>query len=768
MSGLRRRRPSCAVHTREKLASSIRSENQMESLHRLAVCLNELAPCNETCSFKLHTYTWWWEARTGGECRSRCRASGPRGRSDALTVFGSSTQSSIMASTNVPNPPDSVSFFEESITAHWSNAYQPRVAFYKSVINSRHSSAKAPHEVLKQIRKESSIIKTQHALLNECENALLPVSRLAPEILAHVFHFLAEDLPLIPEHAEMLRYGPLPLLNSWTKVLHVSRNFRRTALGDPSLWPAVTTALGWNWMDRLIDLSGSTYITFHIGTDSRGMEQSIQSALLKVSTRVRSLQITSNAKGLRALKLPPLEMPVLQSIRFHGYDGEEEYSSDDEGLVPLWDLNVLTRVSMPAVQELSVHGFDKFPRVSNLLQTSLTSLHIGVDLNYSYVLVKLPPLQTFLGALSRLVNLTELSLERCQVEADEPRVFPISLPHLTELWLDGCDYMTLATLFAYLHTPPEAKLYLCTDLERFNHLPNEISPLFFDTLKRHLTTPACQDVRTVEYLTKPEEYPEMYPTISQRYNPNRSNNFFIINAWRQDDSRIVCADCERVPRHPSHFNYYDRPYDLVRYDRPEPDLTLAFEFGSRNPFKLTDECLGLFAATPSVKSLSLRFDYSSWKLSSWRHSLEDFANVNFLRADGSLGHDVLERLYSLGIESEPNSSLQRLPELKRLAILRDGDVQWRVQPNVAGLESRLDLLVKVWDLRKANGVPLQEVVLDERRSALLHYDTIRKTVNLRPIHLWSFDYPDRILSEEEDEEEDEEEEDEEYPMFGWP
>lgn len=96
---------------------------------------------------------------------------------------------------------------------------------------------------------------------------------------------------------------------------------------------------------------------------------------------------------------------------------------------------------------------------------------------------------------------------------------------------------------------------------------------------------------------------------------------------------------------------------------------------------------------------------------------------------------------------------QHLPELKAVALLRDGeDVLWRSRPAVDGCEDRLQLLARVWELRSENGVPLQEIVLDERRCTLPHFESLRKVVNIRPIHLWNFGHPDAILSEYEDEE----------------
>ncbi|KZV67225.1 hypothetical protein PENSPDRAFT_667211 [Peniophora sp. CONT] len=471
---------------------------------------------------------------------------------------------------------------KNSVKAHWSSAYQPRVEFYRSIIDSRHSSAKVPSEALRQIRRESSIIKAQHALLNECENALLPVSRLAPEILSHIFLFLAQDLPLVPEDAEKLdliiykrrrdKKNPHPLRKSWTKVLFVSRHFRRTALSDPSLWPAVTTALGQQWMNKLVDLSGSSPITFHLGARYDGMKKAVRAALVQVIGRTRSLQITSNSKGLRTLVLPTLQLPELRQVRFHMEDDEEESSTDGEDMVPSWNSDTLARVTAPALQELFIHGFGDFPWVSTLLQPSLTTLHIGVDAEPSHELVDLYSIKTLLAALSRLPRLAELSLKRCQVKVLHSGLAPVSMPLLRKVRLEHCEYMLVAYAFAHLHVPQEAKLYFSTDMQRFNDPPgtflsqhHQISPLFFSTLKQHLATAAWQNVYTVECMTKPEMYPEMYSgeasTIEDEEYDDYEDQAFVINVWRLDDPRIVCADCERVPRPKK--SYFDTPYDYV-------------------------------------------------------------------------------------------------------------------------------------------------------------------------------------------------------------
>ncbi|VDC07089.1 unnamed protein product [Peniophora sp. CBMAI 1063] len=690
-----------------------------------------------------------------------------------------------MASDSVESP-NAVPSFADSVTAHWSRAYQPRVEFYRSILNNQHSSRKAPSEALRQMREESIIIKAQHALLHECHNALLPVSRLAPELLSHVFHFLAQDLPLVPDEAEKLdraiymrrrerNANSHPLRRSWTKVLFVSRHFRRTALGDPSLWPTITTALGQEWMAKLIDFSGSSLVTFHLGARYDGMKKATKAALLKTISRVRGLQITSDSKGLRALRLSSIELPELHQIRFHMEADEEDANTDSEDTVPTWDPTALAQVNAPALRKLSIHGFGDFPWASNLLQHHLTTLHIGIDLEPSYDHVEFPSLRAMLSALSRLSSLTTLSLKRCKVKVIESALAVACLPLLRTLRLEDCSYMLVAYTFAHLQVPQEAKLYFSTDINRFNdrtspHMAHnlQMSQSFFRTLQEHLATPFWQDLRTVELMTMPEAYPEMYSTDDSVEKDDYSDyddidkQCFVMNAWRQDDSRIVCADCERVPRRKK--GYFDTPFDYVRYERPEPDLTISIYHG-RESFKFADECLRLFEHSPSVRTLSLRPDHKTWTLGGWPKSLDSFTNVSFLRVDGVLGQVILQRLYERGIASQGTGGSgakppQVLPRLKSLALLRDGEhVRWRTRPDIPGFGDRLQLLAAVWKLRAESGASLQEVALDERRCALSHFQSLRKTVNIRAIHLWDFGSYEPILSEEEDEESEEEDED---------
>ena len=66
------------------------------------------------------------------------------------------------------------------------------------------------------------------------------------------------------------------------------------------------------------------------------------------------------------------------------------------------------------------------------------------------------------------------------------------------------------------------------------------------------------------------------------------------------------------------------------------------------------------------------------------------------------------------------------------------------------------LLEKTWELRAANGMPLQEINLDERRCELPHFRALQKKVTIRPIHLWDNGCYEPIDSEEDSEEESEE------------
>lgn len=663
-----------------------------------------------------------------------------------------------------------------SVQTHWSKAYKPRIEFYEDAARGHVFSEESSREALERIRKESDIIKTHQARLNECENALLPVSKLAPEILSHVFFCLGEVLPLVTEDAKThdFEFNPHHLLRSWTRVLYVSRHFRRTALSDPSLWPDITTALGMDWMHKLVALSGSTPINFHVGGRIRDMEavRVVQAAIVKVVGRMRSLHVNTGFSGLRVFRRA-FDASTLEILHILGVLDPYPYGSPTlsayEIHLPLtWSPALFAGSTMPKLRELSIHGFRNLTDLSALIQPTISVLRIGPDKEFDDI-VQLPRLDALLAMLSRLPQLAELSLEGCIIDHIRPGTSPVTFPNLRELRISNCEHITVATLFSLLHTPSEAKLHLSTDVSQFNH-PTELMTLeqanevssFFETLRRCLESPTWQDVRTVELVTTPEKYPEMYSdevTGRRRYRSRRTETF-AINVWRADDSRIVCADCERKPRTDSvgYSFMNERPFTYVRYVRPEPDLIIEFPNSShiQHPFCLIDYCLTIFKGKP-IHALSFHVDSDVLEPGSWVKRLDGFESLKFLRADGMLGQTILEALYSLGIDykrTPPSNSprSQHLPELKVIAFLRDGgDVHWRSSPVADGCRDRLQLLAKVWQLRSDNGNPLREVVLDERRCTLPHFQSLADAVKIRPVHLWDFGHgslKEEILSSE--------------------
>ena len=101
-----------------------------------------------------------------------------------------------------------------------------------------------------------------------------------------------------------------------------SRTFRATSAASLSATRPFTTALGKAWMGRLIALSVSRDITFHLGARYEGVKKDARVALQKVILRTCSLQGPTKAKALCVLKLPSLDLPRFRHVRFHVMDEE--------------------------------------------------------------------------------------------------------------------------------------------------------------------------------------------------------------------------------------------------------------------------------------------------------------------------------------------------------------------------------------------------------------------------------------------------------------
>ncbi|KAI0311706.1 hypothetical protein OF83DRAFT_1087511 [Amylostereum chailletii] len=121
-----------------------------------------------------------------------------------------------------------------------------------------HSSDGAS-QALQRVDRELAALKTAMRRVLPQRNALVPIARLPPEVLALVFKVLSIDCPPAGNSYSI----PFQKLG-WINVSHVSQRWRRVALENPSLWSGLVLTLGDDWLDE--SLSRVKEAALHLNT----------------------------------------------------------------------------------------------------------------------------------------------------------------------------------------------------------------------------------------------------------------------------------------------------------------------------------------------------------------------------------------------------------------------------------------------------------------------------------------------------------------------
>ncbi|KAI0061468.1 hypothetical protein BV25DRAFT_1785855, partial [Artomyces pyxidatus] len=95
--------------------------------------------------------------------------------------------------------------------------------------------------------ERAAVIEALHSI-NARINALLPVSHIPPEILAHIFLYCVL--------ADQEWRNTLPGLG-WISVTHVCRRWRHIALDNSGLWRHIPLTSGRQWIAEMLSRSRS-------------------------------------------------------------------------------------------------------------------------------------------------------------------------------------------------------------------------------------------------------------------------------------------------------------------------------------------------------------------------------------------------------------------------------------------------------------------------------------------------------------------------------
>jgi hypothetical protein len=309
-------------------------------------------------------------------------------------------------------------------------------------------------------------------------NALVPISRLPPEILARVFHLLVLEEPPLSGGRSL----------GWIKVTHVCRHWRQVALDDSSLWAQIwgipTNA---KWISEMLTRAKNAPLDIELDD-----------------------LITSSEEAL--LMIPP-HLSHTRQLRLHSLSG---LSSDNVREIYSWDAPALEQfeLTVPAYSPIS------FPDLGgNMLfkghAPRLRTLSLSrVIIPWSFIprgqltqleIVCLDEDGDSPGDLNQLIDLLVncpaleiLALDSCLPSqlTELPYGRTIHLPHLSHLRLCGSTSRIINIMLKMLKLPSSTTLHLqCTSKTIPIH--TELEVLLLRIVSARLQSPAPVEFKSL-------------------------------------------------------------------------------------------------------------------------------------------------------------------------------------------------------------------------------------------------------------------------------
>ncbi|EAU82607.2 hypothetical protein CC1G_07889 [Coprinopsis cinerea okayama7 len=271
-------------------------------------------------------------------------------------------------------------------------------------------------------------------------NELSPISRLPPEVLSRVFI-----------HHQQHRTSSHVKAFDWTKVAHVSRYWRDTALGCPELWSNITTSNS-HWAQAMFERSKQAPISlsFWAYWDTKPQLAEMIKSAFSQPHRLKDLKITGHNDFVhqRLEELSP-STPILRSLVLECGPGYGQSRIPDN----------LLGGQAPMLRDLHWTGYQFSWSTISSISSSLTSLKLSNSIPRTSD--NAPSPEAFFGGFQSMKNLRELDLDLNLPIHPLSTFLIIPLPQLESLTIRG-SFRECGTVMKHFALPPalSAKFYI--------------------------------------------------------------------------------------------------------------------------------------------------------------------------------------------------------------------------------------------------------------------------------------------------------------------
>ncbi|KAL0953739.1 hypothetical protein HGRIS_004928 [Hohenbuehelia grisea] len=315
-------------------------------------------------------------------------------------------------------------------------------------------SPKETHDALRQIDEELGRIHESARQLKSRRNALAPVSRLPPELLARIFLFCATP----PTQDDFGGHSSL----SWMKeVSHICQHWREVALGCPRLWSNISFSRP-HWVEEMLKrskmapLSVKADMTYITPRQLEALKSSLEHVGRTTELHMLAYKTTFN-KYLTVLDKPA---PMLESLFLRG-PRYNRFATSDSFALPDSFLNA----HAPNLRRLELDQCS--------ISWSSPLLHNLRDLRLHDSLR--PSMSDLLPALEAMKNLTSIDLKNCLPSGINDHDLWADLPGLKHITLED-NAEECVTLLSRLQYPTDTLVKLRC------HSPEDDFSTLFDHL----------------------------------------------------------------------------------------------------------------------------------------------------------------------------------------------------------------------------------------------------------------------------------------------
>jgi hypothetical protein len=193
------------------------------------------------------------------------------------------------------------------IESFWNTLAATRLSPYALLEDGSTSSARA--QAWRDVTEELNIIEsTLLPSFRAQQNALVPASKLPPELLSRVFHVLATDSRL-DYHTHNL---------AWITVTHVCRRWRQTAIADLTLWRHIDFGMARPCILEMLKRAQSTAISCRLISRNPARPEHLEffeSAITTHLYHVAELDVTLPSYQFSFIHVFSSPAPMLEAIQ---------------------------------------------------------------------------------------------------------------------------------------------------------------------------------------------------------------------------------------------------------------------------------------------------------------------------------------------------------------------------------------------------------------------------------------------------------------------